>query len=281
MKDISDVSFTSDTPPERFASPSPSRKQLFGDGAGRPRGRLRKLLPSGRGWLIVGALALCGAVVGAYFGLREEPVFPLEKVIVEGRTRLTADEALGLSGLQRGTNLLDADLAGAAARIQQALPFARSAHVERDLPSTLRIRIEERKPTLLVAMQHLYVADETGHLYRRLQPGDVRALPVLTGLTRTDATGRPKHVAEVVTGALDLVRALGSRCTDEIAFNEVRGYTAFLCGGPEVRLGKPPFADKQPQLERALGSTKRAKVIHLDDDKQPTRVVVRVGREGA
>jgi hypothetical protein len=77
------------------------------------------------------------------------------------------------------------------------------------------------------------------------------------------------------------VRALGARCTDEIAYHEVRGYTAFLCGGPEVRFGKPPFAEKQPALERALGSTKRAKVIHLDDEKQPPRVVVRVGRQGA
>jgi cell division septal protein FtsQ len=275
MKDLSEISFSADAPPERFAAP-----------ARRPRGARNesrwRLLRSKERWVLaLGACALVLAIVGAYYALREEPVFPLEEVVVEGQSRLTADEALGLTGYPRGTNLLAIDTEVARSAILAALPFVRDAVVERELPKRLRIRITERKPTLLVAMQHLYIADEQGLLYRRLQPGDKRTLPILTGLRRADIAARPRVVAEAIAGALELVRALDGRCSEEIAYHEVRGYSAMLCKGPEVRFGHPPFAHKLSNLERALGSTKRARVIHLDDERRPERVVVRIGRKGA
>lgn len=279
MKDWSEVSFTADAPPERRAAPTNGRAHGH-----EPRGlfaRLRLHKPGFRAVVGLAALALIGGGVALYYGLREAPVFPLEKVVLEGSTRLTADEALGVAGLVRGQNLLDLDAPAAQRALTDALAFVREATVERALPSTLRIRLVERTPTLLVAMQHLYLADETGALYRRLQPGDKRNLPILTGLGRADLQRRPKEVTSAIAGALALVKALGDRCLEEILWHEVRGFGARLCKGPEVRFGLPPFESKLTHLERALHSTKRARVIHLDDERRPDRVVVRVGRQGA
>jgi cell division protein FtsQ len=228
-------------------------------------------------WAASAAILLGVAGAGASLALSEEPVFTLEKVTLAGTTRLTADEALGLAGLARGMNLLAVDAAGAAARLS-ALPFVRRAAVSRELPSGVRIEIEERTPAILVALGPLYVADEEGVIWRRLLPGERPTLPILTGLSREDAR-TPARLAKHVRQALALKQALGDRCVEEIAVRAAGGLCAVLCAGPEVHLGEPPFEGKLSRLARALAARPDARVVYLDDDR-PDRVVVRIAREG-
>jgi cell division protein FtsQ len=222
--------------------------------------------------------ALAGTAVGIYLCVREEPVFPLEEVILAGRTRLSPDEALALAGLRRGMNLLDVDLARACALLE-ALPFVRRARVELRLPDAVRIEVIERQPALWVALGLVYVADEEGVIFRRVLSGERPELPVLTGLTRNDVRQRAPFVAARVREARALYEALGTRCLEEIGYHPVRGYHVRLCEGPEVRLGLPPFEPKLARLGPALRKAGRGRIIYLDDERRPERVVVRIARE--
>jgi cell division protein FtsQ len=239
-----------------------------------PARRRRRRWPLGVALLAVAA----GAAVGGYLILREEPVFPLEEVVLAGRTRLTPDEALALAGLHRGMNLLDVDLSGAGAALE-ALAFVRRARLERRFPDTVVIEVVERRPALWVALGLIYVADEEGVIYRRVLPGERPELPVLTGLTRADVRQRAAFVAARILEARVLYDALGGRCLDEIGYHEVRGYHVRLCDGPEVRLGLPPFEPKLARLGPALAKAGRGRIIYLDDERRPERVVVRIARE--
>lgn len=69
-------------------------------------------------------------------------------VIVQGRGRTSGDAVLGALGAARGTPILEISPSEAKARLE-ALPWIRSAAVERLLPDTLFVRITERQPLAL------------------------------------------------------------------------------------------------------------------------------------
>lgn len=69
-------------------------------------------------------------------------------VAVQGRGRTSGDAILSALGATRGTPMLEISPAAAKARLE-ALPWIRSASVERLLPDTLFVRVTERQPLAL------------------------------------------------------------------------------------------------------------------------------------
>ena len=69
-------------------------------------------------------------------------------VVVQGRGRTGGDAILAALGAARGTPMLAISPAAAKARLE-ALPWIRSASVERLLPDTLYVRVTERQPLAL------------------------------------------------------------------------------------------------------------------------------------
>ncbi|HYL32554.1 MAG TPA: FtsQ-type POTRA domain-containing protein [Stellaceae bacterium] len=93
-----------------------------------------------------GALARAGrTTVARVWAVGGRQGLALENVDVVGRQRQSTASILAALGVQRGTPILEIDLAAAQARLQ-ALPWVRSADVERQLPDTLFIRLTEREP---------------------------------------------------------------------------------------------------------------------------------------
>jgi cell division protein FtsQ len=72
----------------------------------------------------------------------------LKDVAVQGRERTGADTILGALGVARGMPMLAISPEAAKARLE-ALPWIRSASVERLLPDTLYVRVVERQPLAL------------------------------------------------------------------------------------------------------------------------------------
>jgi cell division protein FtsQ len=69
-------------------------------------------------------------------------------VVVQGRSRIGGDAILAALGAARGTPMLAISPAAAKARLE-ALPWIRSASVERVLPDTLYVQVTERQPMAL------------------------------------------------------------------------------------------------------------------------------------
>jgi cell division protein FtsQ len=93
-----------------------------------------------------GALAPLSARIDARLhGIGAENGLALDKVEVEGRDRQSKESILAALGVAQGMPVLDIDLTAAQARLEN-LPWVRSAEIERRMPDTLHIKIEERRP---------------------------------------------------------------------------------------------------------------------------------------
>ena len=69
-------------------------------------------------------------------------------VVVQGRGRTSGDAILAALGAARGTPMLEISPSAAKARLE-ALPWVRTASVERLLPDTLFVQVTERQPLAL------------------------------------------------------------------------------------------------------------------------------------
>lgn len=72
----------------------------------------------------------------------------VEDVLVVGRKETERRSLLGALGIDRGAPILGFDVASARQRVE-ALPWVRTASVERLLPDTILLSVEERRPLAL------------------------------------------------------------------------------------------------------------------------------------
>jgi cell division protein FtsQ len=144
---------------------------------------MRELLATGRARLLasIGALAL---VALAMLGLTYTPAFRARQIDVEGERTLRTARVLRIAGVDDGTNVFHLDLGAIEAALRSS-PWISDAVVERDLPSTIRIRITEREPLARVTIDGL----------ARSVAGDGTVLP------GADPAGLPEVRASM--GALD------------------------------------------------------------------------------
>lgn len=238
---------------------------------GRTRLRaLRRFLPS-----VVAALMGTGAAAGGFYWLTHTSAFALRTIHVEGTSPERAEEIRALLNLKMpdgsagggaGTSsLLFLDLADARARVE-GHPWVARAFVKRELPDTLRVVVEERKPVLILALDRLYYLDAEGTPFKALQPGDRYDLPVLTGLSRDAVLAHGESARDAIRGALDLAAALAGPAAkgalpldhvSEIGFDEHRGYTALTVdGNEEIRFGFGDWAEKLARLKEVRDARK-------------------------
>jgi cell division protein FtsQ len=151
---------------------------------------MRELVATGRTRLLVaaGALALLGLLV---LGVTYTPVFRARHLDVEGERTLRIAQVLRIAGVDDGTNVFHLDPSAVEASLRSS-PWIADAEVERDLPSTIRIRIIERAPVARVSVDGLarsIAGDGT------LLPGGAVDLPVVR------ASLGPIDAAEWTSGA--------------------------------------------------------------------------------
>ena len=84
----------------------------------------------------------------AALALTVEAGLTINDVVVQGRGRTSGEAILAALGAARGTPMLEISPSAAKTRLE-ALPWIRSASVERFLPDTLYVQVTERQPLAL------------------------------------------------------------------------------------------------------------------------------------
>jgi cell division protein FtsQ len=84
-------------------------------------------------------------LVAAFFLASYTPLFATRDVRIEGTVTLTREDVLRLAGIGPGTNVFHLDT-DAVARALVTDPWIATASVERHLPGTVVIRVQEREP---------------------------------------------------------------------------------------------------------------------------------------
>jgi cell division protein FtsQ len=102
-----------------------------------------------------GAVALLGVVVAALAAwlVINSPLFAIREVRVVGNARLTSSEILKLGGVRLGTNLFRLSPAAVEGDLRRS-PWVSDARVDRRWPSTIVLRVEERRPVAWARSPH-------------------------------------------------------------------------------------------------------------------------------
>ena len=180
--------------------------------AQRKRLRGKRLLA--RLWFLGKCLlgvALCGvlawSVTIVYPQVLEAEYFRVRTVEITGLTTLTREEVLYLLGIQDDTTLWQLDLPRLGTRLERH-PHVKSVVLRREFPTTLRVTVRERTPSLVVSAgdQHMLVDDE-GVVLRALVPDQDPKVPhVILQQQRALEPGMRLHQQEVQR-AFELLQA--------------------------------------------------------------------------
>lgn len=126
----------------------------------------------------------------------------INDVLVTGRVETASDALLAALEVERGMPILALDLAALRDRVV-ALPWVKAARVERRLPDTLYVALEERRPIGLWQRNgRLSLVDADGTVILENDIGRFGALPVLVG---DDAPVRAAAALAMLSSEPDLV----------------------------------------------------------------------------
>ena len=200
--------------------------------------------------------------------------FRVDEVLVVGRLETSAKDLLDAMPFTRGAAILALDL-GEAKRRVEALPWVRRATVERMLPSTVLINVEERRPLALWQRGGKFVLiDNEGEVIGHTRPRRYADLLVVVG---EDA---PLHAAKF----LDILATQPQLLALVKAAVRVGGrrWNVQLEGGVDVRLPEEdPLSAWARLAEYDRTHELLARDVKMLDLRLPDRLTVRRAKPGA
>jgi cell division protein FtsQ len=195
----------------------------------------------------------------------------LEALTVEGRAQTSAEDVLAALEVSRGAPILTIDPAEARAALE-ALPWVKAAQVERRLPNTVHVIIQEREPYALWQNGTRYtLVDRSGHPIVAVPEAD----PTMKLIVGADA---PQHAADLFED-LDTQPDLAGRVRAAVRVSQRRWniYLDTFEGGIAVRL---PEDNVRAAWARLASLEHDYKILSRDlefiDLRLPDRLIVRL-----
>ena len=111
--------------------------------------------------------------------------FKARTIQIEGGQRLSTKTLASVAGVREGINVLSVNLSSARKRLL-AHPWIAEAEVQREIPSTLHIRIREHVPAAIVDVGKKFLLNTHGEIFKEWEAGDPEGLPVVSGLKISD-----------------------------------------------------------------------------------------------
>jgi cell division protein FtsQ len=263
-------------------------------------GEKREALKSAAGrffGLAVPVIACAGLAGALFLGIqkgwewaRTTDTFAAKTITFAGLQRANEADLLKLAGLIPGQNVFTVDVS-ATERAMRQHPWVREVEVERHLPSGISIRVVEHAPKAIVSLGELYLLDEQGEPFRKVQAGDDLDLPLVTGIGRDEyvekkaqSEARFREAIAVISAYRELEGEGGRERLSEVRLEPLE--RVLVTGrGQEVRLGEGETAEKLERLARVRAELRRrgvdAEVIHLDNRARPGWVAVTVSHTGS
>jgi cell division protein FtsQ len=227
-----------------------------------------------------------GVVVGLLllaWTLFLSPLLAVRDIEVVGAEHTTSEDVSKAAALERNTNLLLLDGAGVVERVEE-MPWVESARLDRMLPGTVRIRITERRPAMVLSLGAArWTLDATG---RVLESGSAaRGLPVLAGVqVGTIEPGlslRTSEAQDALAAYRGLPRALRRRVVGVFA-PTIERITFALEDETQIRYGAAEDVAAKNEILRALLRRLRAEgtTAGYIDVRVPGRPAVAERAEG-
>lgn len=198
----------------------------------------------------LGCVAALGA--SAWVALAS-PLLAVDEVRVVGAEHTTSEEVVAATGLGSGHNLLLLSTADIEERAE-SLPWVKTAEVDRMLPGTVRVRIVERVPAMVVALGAArWTIDARGYV---LDSGAVSAtLPVLGGAETGDIEVGARLTTPEIQDALKAFRSMAGPLRKTIVAVVAPSFERIsfsLADGTLIRFGAAERLDAKNEVLDAL-----------------------------
>ena len=193
--------------------------------------------------------------------------FQVQEVVFVGAERANTAQLRHLADVRNGTHLFNADLSRAVQGVE-AHPWVDEATARRRFPSAVEIHVREHQPTMLLALDELWLVDENATIFKRAD-SSLLDFPVLSGIDPVILTEHPAIARAIIDDAsaihkvVDADEQLASAELSEIHFDSRAGFTLVLRSGSRIVLG---FADPAPALDRLTRMKERG--LDLDTPQQ-------------
>ncbi|MGY8991066.1 MAG: cell division protein FtsQ/DivIB [Rhodospirillales bacterium] len=194
--------------------------------------------------------------------------FTVQDILVEGRRETKQKDLLKAVRLARGAPIFAYDLDAARERVE-ALPWVHRAVVQRMLPNTIFLRIEERKPLALWQHKRRFsLIDETGSVIVR------KGIERFSNLLVVVGRKAPLHAKDILK-VLSAEPGLQKKVKAAVWVGD-RRWNIRLFGGIDVRL---PEDNPAGAWHRLAEYDRKHNVLNRDvevlDLRQPDRLIVR------
>lgn len=154
-----------------------------------------------RHWRVIvpGAAALAVASAGLACALFSPPSFLTvrEVVLATPPKHISEMDLIRLSEVKKGDNLLRLRLAGVREKLLR-YPWVREVRLSKTIPGRLQLWVEEEEPVALLDVNGLYLVNGEAKVFKKVEPGDPRDFPIITGLVPEDLESRLKPLVAVV-----------------------------------------------------------------------------------
>jgi cell division protein FtsQ len=115
----------------------------------------------------------------------------VEKIEVEGNRLIPAENIIKQSGVKVNSGLYDFDLTQIENNICK-ISYVKTAIVQRELPTTLSIKVIEREPIALISAGSLYYIDAEKKIMQYNYYKEIIDLPIITGVKIDSSESSPE-----------------------------------------------------------------------------------------
>ena len=186
-------------------------------------------------------------------------VFSIKETAVRGCSELTQKDILFLAGISPHANLLTVNKETVIRRIKNN-PWVKDVFVGREFPDRLVILVQERVAVALIEKnKKLYLIDNRGEIFKKLEVDEKADLPVLTGFSSGN-----KINEELINKSLALLNHLNKAkdipdlgLVSEVHGNETFGFSLFTNKGLCLQLGFEGYETKLKSLAKVMSDLKR------------------------
>lgn len=214
-------------------------------------------------FLVIMSVGVLYGYKGYRYYIYQKRVFYLKSINVFGKGLSEKEkiEAINISGLYKGENLMLVNLKGVS-RLIASLRWVKNVTVYRSFPGTIGIILNKRKAFAIVLNgESLYYVTRKGFAIERVNNADGYGYPVLTGLNENDPADYFVGIKEAL-GFLKLSRSsvIGGDIS-ELHLQKDGGIIIYTKSGTMIRFGIDRYKEKMGILRKLYGEIKK---LHLD-----------------
>ncbi len=220
----------------------------------------------------------CGIGVCVFAFVVELLFFPpsflrVQEVVVQSPLKhLHEMDVIRLAQVRKGTPLLTLRLQKIRDNIRR-YAWVKEVNLSKRIPGRLVIDVEEEVPTALLELDELYLVNKEGVIFKKLESGDSKDFPMITGLSGEKSKTLVAHVKKMVMLIQLFEDSFRSIDLSEV-HQEANGEIVLFTQEPlmKVILGKEKWEERIQKFAQfwptIQATTHHPKVIHLEMERR-------------